>query len=58
MCIGYTIAQAPGLWQIYDAQGHLVRLEEAPRETPLSDPIDIALLDWGFSLFFVKADAV
>ncbi|WP_394564461.1 hypothetical protein [Pantoea sp. SGAir0180] len=42
MCIGYTVAQAPGLWQIYDAQGHFVRLEEAPLETPLFDPTDIA----------------
>lgn len=44
MCIGYSVAQASGLWQIYDAQGHFVRLEEAPLETPLIDPTDIALL--------------
>ncbi|WP_253275849.1 hypothetical protein [Pantoea stewartii] len=47
MCIGYTVAQAPGLWQIYDAQGHFVRLEEAPLETPLFDPTDIALIAFG-----------
>lgn len=47
MCIGYTVAQAPGLWQIYDAQGHFVRLEEAPLETPLIDPTDIALIAFG-----------
>jgi len=47
MCIGYSVAQAPGLWQIYDVQGHFVRLEEAPLETPLIDPTDIALLAWG-----------
>lgn len=47
MCIGYTVAQAPGLWQIYDVQGHFVRLEEAPLETPLFDPTDIALFGLG-----------
>lgn len=47
MCIGYTVAQAPGLWQIYDVQGHFVRLEEAPLETPLIDPTDIALFAFG-----------
>lgn len=47
MCIGYTVAQAPGLWQVYDVQGHFVRLEEAPLETPLIDPADIALFGLG-----------
>lgn len=47
MCIGYTVAQAPGLWQIYDVQGHFVRLEEASLETPLMDPIHIALIAFG-----------
>ena len=47
MCIGYSVAQAPGLWQIYDVQGHFVRLEEAPLETPLIDPTDIALFGLG-----------
>lgn len=47
MCIGYTVVQAPGLWQIYDVQGHFVRLEEAPLETPLIDPTDIALFAFG-----------
>lgn len=47
MCIGYSVAQAPGLWQIYDVQGHFVRLEEAPLETPLIDPTDIALFALG-----------
>ena len=47
MCIGYTVAQAPGLWQIYDVEGHFVRLEEAPLETPLIDPTDIALFAFG-----------
>lgn len=47
MCIGYSVAQATGLWQIYDVQGHFVRLEEAPLETPLIDPTDIALLALG-----------
>ncbi|TPE19861.1 hypothetical protein FJP62_06825 [Pantoea vagans] len=47
MSIGYTVAQAPGLWQVYDVQGHFVRLEEAPLETPLFDPTDIALFGLG-----------
>ncbi|MCP1438383.1 hypothetical protein J3D56_001819 [Erwinia persicina] len=47
MCIGYTVAQAPGLWRIYDIQGYFVRLEEAPLESPLIDPIDIALVAFG-----------
>ncbi|PEI02318.1 hypothetical protein CRM79_03320 [Pantoea agglomerans] len=47
MCIGYSVAQAPGLWQIYDVEGHFVRLEEAPLETPLIDPTDIALFALG-----------
>ncbi|MGB8498923.1 MAG: hypothetical protein WCD85_13110 [Pantoea agglomerans] len=52
MCIGYSVAQAPGLWQIYDVQGHFVRLEEAPLETPLIDPTDIALLAFGVFRIF------
>lgn len=47
MCIGYTVAQAPGLWQVYDVEGHFVRLEEAPLESPLIDPTDIALIAFG-----------
>jgi len=48
MCIGYSVAQAPGLWQIYDVQGDSLHLEEASLETPLIDPTDIALLALGF----------
>lgn len=52
MCIGYSVHQAPGLWRIYDTDGALVRLEEAPLETPLIDPTDLALLAFGaFRLF-------
>ena len=52
MCIGYSVAQAPGLWQIYDANGMFVRLEEAPLEAPLIDPTDLALIAFGaFRLF-------
>ncbi|MBE3286109.1 hypothetical protein IM312_04660 [Enterobacter cloacae complex sp. P31C] len=52
MCIGYSVAQAPGLWQIYDADGMFVRLEEAPLEPPLIDPTDLALIAFGaFRLF-------
>lgn len=52
MCIGYSVAQAPGLWQIYDADGMFVRLEEAPLEAPLIDPTDLALIAFGaFRLF-------
>ncbi|CCG88464.1 hypothetical protein [Erwinia piriflorinigrans] len=47
MCIGYTVAQAPGLWQVHDIEGHFVRLEEAPLESPLIDPTDIALIAFG-----------
>lgn len=47
MCIGYTVAQAPGLWKIYDVQAYFVRLEEAPLESPLIDPIEIALVAFG-----------
>lgn len=47
MCIGYSVAQAPGLWQIYDANGRFTRLEESPLEAPLIDPIDIALITFG-----------
>lgn len=54
MCIGYSVAQAPGLWQIYDTDGTFVRLEEAPLEAPLIDPTDLALLAYGvFRLFRV-----
>lgn len=53
MCIGYSVAQAPGLWRIYDTEGKFVRLEEAALEEPLVDPIDIALLATGvFRIFF------
>jgi len=51
MCIGYSVAQATGLWQIFDAQGHF-RLEEAALETPLIDPTDIALLAFGVFRIF------
>ncbi|QKJ87115.1 hypothetical protein PMPD1_2169 [Paramixta manurensis] len=52
MCIGYSVLQAPGLWRIYDIDGIAVRLEEAPLETPLIDPTDLALLAFGaFRLF-------
>ena len=47
MCIGYSVSQAPGLWRIYDAEGVLVTLEEAPLESPFIDPLDIALLATG-----------
>ncbi|WP_258371531.1 hypothetical protein [Citrobacter koseri] len=54
MCIGYSVAQAPGLWQIYDADGVFVRMEEAPLEAPLIDPTDLALIAFGaFRLFRV-----
>lgn len=46
-CIGYSSLQAPGLWRIYDVDGRFVRLEEAPLETPLIDPIDIAFFSLG-----------
>lgn len=52
ICIGYTVVQAPGLWQVYDTHGHFVRLEEAPLETPLIDPTDIALLAFGVFRIF------
>lgn len=52
MCIGYSVAQAPGLWQIYDTQGHFLRLEEAPLEAPLIDPTDIALIAFGVFRIF------
>ncbi|WP_318372524.1 hypothetical protein [Enterobacter sp.] len=53
MCIGYSVSQAPGLWRIYDTDGTFVRLEEAPLESPLIDPTDIALLAAGvFRIFF------
>lgn len=47
MCLGYSVAQAPGLWQIYDTDGTFVRLEEAPLESPLIDPTDLALIAFG-----------
>lgn len=53
MCIGYSVSHAPGLWRIYDTDGIFVRLEEVPLESPLIDPIDIALLAVGvFRIFF------
>lgn len=52
MCIGYSVVQAAGLWQIYDADGVFIRLEEAPLEAPLIDPTDLALIAFGaFRLF-------
>ncbi|ELW9533097.1 TPA: hypothetical protein N5L55_000136 [Enterobacter roggenkampii] len=52
MCIGFSVVQAPGLWQIYDVDGVFIRLEEAPLEAPLFDPIDLALIAFGaFRLF-------
>ena len=47
VCIGYSVAQAPGLWQIYDADGRFVTLEESSLKTPLIDPLDIALITLG-----------
>ena len=47
VCIGYSVAKAPGLWQIYDAEGRFTTLEESPLEAPLIDPLDIALLTFG-----------
>lgn len=47
MCIGHSVMQAPGLQRIYDSSGIFIRLEEAPLETPLIDPTDIALLAFG-----------
>lgn len=53
MCIGYSVARAPGLWRIYDANGTYIRLQEAPLEPPLIDPTDIVLLAAGvFRIFF------
>lgn len=40
LCIGYTFAQAPGLWQVYDSEGRFITLEETPLQTPLIDPVD------------------
>lgn len=47
VCIGYSVAQAPGLWQIYDSDGRFAALEESPLETPIIDPIDITLIMFG-----------
>lgn len=58
MCIGYSIVQAPGLWRIYDTDGAFVRLEEAPLESPLIDPTDIALLAAGFFRVFFAGRAL
>ncbi|MBL7636477.1 hypothetical protein JN384_13745 [Atlantibacter hermannii] len=58
MCIGYSVTQAPGLWRIYDADGIFVRLEEAPLESPLIDPTDIALLAAGFFRIFFAGRAL
>lgn len=52
MCIGYSVSQAPGLWRIYDTDGSFVRLEEAPLESPLIDPFDIAFLTAGVFRIF------
>lgn len=53
MCIGYSVSQAPGLWRIYDAEGNFVILEEASLESPLIDPLDIALLAGGVFRVFM-----
>lgn len=59
MCIGYSVLQAPGLWRVYDANGSFVALEEAPLESPLIDPTDIALLAYGaFRLLFSGSRAL
>ncbi|WP_241579020.1 hypothetical protein [Rosenbergiella nectarea] len=47
MCIGYSVSQAPSLWRIYDAEGVLFTLEEAPLESPFIDPLDTTLLAAG-----------
>ncbi|WP_245610152.1 hypothetical protein [Tatumella morbirosei] len=58
MCIGYSVSQAPGLWRIYDTDGTFVRLEEAPLESPLIDPLDIALLAAGVFRIFLAGRAL
>ncbi|WP_279616096.1 hypothetical protein [Kosakonia oryziphila] len=56
--IGYSVSQAPGLWRIYDTDGTFVRLEEAPLESPLIDPLDIALLAAGVFRIFLAGRAL
>ncbi len=53
VCLGYSVAQAPGLWQIYDADGRFITLGESPLETPLVDPLDIALFCLARFAYFV-----
>lgn len=48
MCVGYSVLQTPGLWRIYDIDGNIISLEEAPLESPLFDPLDIIFIGWGF----------
>ncbi|WP_254711452.1 hypothetical protein [Pantoea cypripedii] len=58
MCIGYSVSQAPGLWQVYDSDGHFVALEESPLESPLLDPTDLILLAAGAFRIFLAGRAV
>ncbi|EOS94266.1 hypothetical protein LU631_08255 [Erwinia tracheiphila] len=58
MCIGYSVSQALGLWRIYDTDGTFVTLEEAPLESPLIDPTDIALLAAGIFRIFLAGRAL
>ncbi|MGG6108297.1 hypothetical protein QNH99_03475 [Pantoea allii] len=58
MCIGYSVSQAPGLWQIYDTEGNFFRLEEAPLESPLIDPTDLVLLAAGAFRIFLAGRAL
>jgi len=58
MCIGYSVARAPGLWQIYDADGVFVRLEEAPLKAPLIDPTDLALIAFGVFRLYRAGNAL
>ncbi|PKH26639.1 hypothetical protein CIG19_02255 [Enterobacterales bacterium CwR94] len=47
ICIGYSVAQAPGLWRIYDADGRFAAMEMSPLESTLIEPLDIALFTYG-----------
>lgn len=58
MCIGYSVSQAPGLWQVYDSDGHFIALEESPLESPLLDPTDLILLAAGAFRIFLAGRAV
>lgn len=57
MCIGYSVSQAPGLWQVYDSDGHFVALEESPLESPLLDPTDLILIAAGAFRIFLAGRA-